>query len=77
MYNFEICAKIISVFPGCMVKIFTKIKYFQKRKPEREQLKNLGAPRSLTLRAKTAAPAHAHAPLRSKTLIAAIKYVKS
>ena len=48
-----------------MVKIFTKIKYFQKRKPEREQLKNFEAPRLLTLRAKTAAPAHAHAPLQS------------
>ena len=28
-------------------------------------MKNLGAPRSLTLRAKTAAPAHAHASLQS------------
>ena len=36
-HNFEIRANIISVHPGCMVKILTKIKYFQKRKPEREQ----------------------------------------
>ena len=68
----EICRKdienhanIISVHPECMVKILTKIKYFKKRKPERERWKNLGAPRSLTLRVETAAPAHAHAQLQS------------
>ena len=51
-----------------MVKIFTKIKYFKNLKPKREHWKNLGAPRSLTLRVKTAVPivpAHAHAPLQS------------
>ena len=30
-------AKIISVHPGCMVKILTRIKYFKKRNPERER----------------------------------------
>ena len=37
IYNFEIRAKIISIFPGCMVEFVTKIKYFKKRKPGREQ----------------------------------------
>ena len=33
----RIRARIISVYPGCMVKILTKIKKFKKRKPEREK----------------------------------------
>ena len=37
--------------------------------------KNLGAPRSLTLRPNTAAPSHAHAPLQSPTLYLYLLYV--
>ena len=45
----KLTRRLFRYFRGCIIKILTKFKYFKKRKPEREQWKNLDAPRSLTL----------------------------
>ena len=44
---------------------FARLTSGKKRKPELEQWRNLAAPHSLTLWAKTAVPVHAHAALQS------------